>query len=192
MKNRIIPLLMLFFLAFSSFASGQSGQILAGRGIQIFIQGVPPEEKGRIDGPYSVSESGTIRMPLVGEINVSGMSTNAAAAKLEAAYREAGIYTTPTFQISASGKDTVRSDFVTISGFVRATGPKPWTPGLTLYQAVAAAGGANEFGDVKRTLLMRGKSSRSYNLNNLQDRNIVLQADDTIEIPEKSFNPFIR
>jgi hypothetical protein len=63
---------------------------------------------------------------------------------------------------------------------------------LTLYQAVAAAGGANEFGDVKRTLLMRGKSSRSYNLNNLQDRNIVLQADDTIEIPEKSFNPFIR
>jgi len=84
----------------------------------------------------------------------------------------------------------VRNDFVTIGGFVRAAGPKPWTPGLTIYQAVIAAGGANEFGDVKRTLLMRGKLSRTYNLNNLQDRNIELQADDTIEVPEKFLNPF--
>ena len=125
-------------------------------------------------------------MPFLGEVHVAGMTTNAAAAKLEAAYRNAGIYTTPTFQIGATEAGRgVRNDFVTIGGFVRAAGPKPWTPGLTIYQAVIAAGGANEFGDVKRTLLMRGKLSRTYNLNNLQDRNIELQADDTIEIPEK-------
>lgn len=187
MKNRIIALLTFALLLCCSSAFAQ---IVAGRGIEIRIQGVPPEEKGRIDGAYSVSGSGTVRMPLIGEVSIAGMSTNAAAAKLEGAYRSAGIYTTPTFQISASGADAVRQDMVTISGFVRGAGPKPFTPGMTLYQAVAAAGGANEFGDMKRVLLMRGKSSRVYNLNNLQDRNIALQADDTIEVPEKSLNPF--
>jgi protein involved in polysaccharide export with SLBB domain len=75
---------------------------------------------------------------------------------------------------------------VTISGFVRAPGPKTYTPGLTLDQAIAAADGANEFGSMKRVLLMRGKTSREYDLNNLQNRGIVLQADDTIEILEKT------
>jgi protein involved in polysaccharide export with SLBB domain len=188
MKNRITILLAL--LTFALF-SPCFAQIVEGRGIEIRIQGVPPEEKGRIDGGYSVSTSGTVRMPLIeGEVSVAGMSTNAAAAKLEAIYRNAGIYSNATFQISASGADAVRQDMVTVSGFVRAPGPKPYTPGLTLYQAVAAAGGQNEFGNLRRVLLMRGKSSRVYDLNNMQDRNIVLQRDDTIEVPEKSLNPF--
>ena len=98
----------------------------------------------------------------------------------------------PTFQISATSADAIRQDQVTISGFVRGAGPKPFTPGMTLYQAVAAAGGPNEFGDMKRVLLMRGKNSRVYNLNNLQDRNIILQPDDTVEVPEKGIIPFRR
>lgn len=193
MKHRIA--ILLAFLAIAGF--GQCfAQIVAGRGIEIRIQGVPPEEKGRIDGGYAVSSSGTVRMPLIGangssaEISLAGLSTNAAAAKLEALYKNAGIYSSPTFQISATGADAVRQDMVTVSGFVRAPGPKQYTPGLTLYQAVAAAGGQNEFGNLKKVLLMRGKTSRVYDLNNLQDRSIILQADDTIEVPEKSLNPF--
>lgn len=187
MKKYLLPLLLiaLTILSPSAFA-----QIVAGRGIEIRIQGVPIEEKGRIDGAYSVSATGTVRMPLIGEVSISGMSTNAAAAKLEGVYKANGIYTSPTFQISATSADAIRQDQVTISGFVRGAGPKPYTPGMTLYQAVAAAGGANEFGDMKRVLLMRGKTSRVYNLNNLQDRNIVLQPDDTVEVPEKGLNPF--
>lgn len=185
MKHRIA--ILLAFLTLAWFAPCFA-QIVAGRGIEIRIQGVPPEEKGRIDGAYSVSGSGTVRMPLIGEVSVAGMNTNAAAAKLEALYKSAGIYTTPTFQISASGADSVRQDMVTISGFVRGPGPKPFTPGLTLYQAIAAAGGANEFGSMKRVLLMRGKSNRVYNMDNIEDRNVVLQADDTIEVPEKKWN----
>ncbi|MFM2221580.1 MAG: hypothetical protein RLZZ553_1328 [Verrucomicrobiota bacterium] len=182
MKHRIA--ILLAFLTFAWFAPCFA-QIVAGRGIEIRVQGVPPEEKGRIDGAYSVSGAGTVRMPLIGEVSLAGMNTNAAAAKLEGLYKEAGIYTTPTFQISASNTDTIRQDMVTISGFVRAPGPKPYTPGLTLFQAIAAAGGANEFGSMKRVLLMRGKSNRVYNMDVIEDRNVVLQADDTIEVPEK-------
>ena len=193
MKNRIALLLAFLTLAW---LSPCLAQIVAGRGIEIRIMGVPTEEKARIDGGYSVSSTGTIRMPLIGpngssaEVSVAGMTTNSAAAKLEAMYKSAGIYTTPTFQISASGADAVRQDMVTVSGFVRAPGPKPFTPGLTLFQAVAAAGGQNEFGNLKKVLLMRGRTSREYDLNVHENRNIRLQADDTIEVPEKHFNPF--
>jgi protein involved in polysaccharide export with SLBB domain len=189
MKHRIVFLLSFFVLACFSpcFA-----QIVAGRGIEIRIQGVPPEEKGRIDGNYSVSGAGTVRMPLIGpqgssaEVSIAGLSTNAAAAKLEALYKDAGIYSSPTFQITDSQTGgTVRQDMVTISGFVRAPGPKPYTPGLTIFQAIAAAGGATEFGSIKRVLLMRGKSNRVYDMNNLQDRAIVLLPEDTVDIPEK-------
>ena len=187
MKNRIAVLLA--FLTFACF-SPCIAQILAGRGIEIRIQGVPPEEKGRIDGNYSVSGSGTVRMPLIGEVSVAVMSTNAAAAKLEEVYKNAGIYTTPTFQISATSiEGGPRQDMVTVSGFVRTPGPRPFTPGLTLYQALAAAGDINEFGNKKQVLLMRGKSFRVYDMNNLEDRNISLQAEDTIEVKEKSWNP---
>lgn len=193
MKHHIAILLAFLSLAWFSPAVAQ---IVAGRGIEIRIMGVPPEEKGRIDGGYSVSTSGTIRMPLIGpnnasaEVSVAGMSTNAAAAKLEALYRNAGIYTNPTFQISASGADAIRQDMVTVSGFVTGPGPKPFTPGMTLYQAVSAAGGPNPFGNMKNVLLMRGKTYRVYNLDNLQDRSIPLQPDDTIEVKEKSWIPF--
>lgn len=187
MKNRITLLIAFLTLAW---LSPCLAQIVAGRGIEIRIMGVPPEEKGRIDGGYSVSGSGTVRMPLIGEVSVAGMSTNAAAAKLEGAYRSAGIYTTPTFQISASDADSIRQNMVTIGGFVASPGPKPYTQGMTLYKAVAAAGGPNPFGNIRRVILMRGKTSREYDLDVHENRNILLQPDDTIEVPEKGLNPF--
>ncbi len=188
MKNRILLLMMSLLIVC---VNSVQAQIKAGQGIVMRVTGVPAEESARISGPYTVSDAGTVRMALVGEVSIAGMSANAAAAKLEAVYKSSEIYTNPTFQISTSSIDAgVRQDMVTISGFVRMPGAKPLTPGLTLFQAVANGGGATEFGDMKRVMLMRGKTSRVYNLNNMQDRNIPLEANDTIEVPEKSLIPF--
>lgn len=187
MKNRIALLLAFLTLAW---LSPCLAQIVAGRGIEISIRGVPPDEKSRIDGGYTVSSSGSVRMPLIGEVSIAGMSTSAAAAKLEGVYKAAGIYTTPTFNISASGADAIRQDMITVGGFVAAPGAKPYTPGMTLYKAVAAAGGPNPFGNIRRVILMRGKSSREYDLDIHENRNILLQPEDTIEVPEKGINPF--
>ena len=46
-------------------------QIQPGRAIQITISGVPPEEKGRFDPIYPVSESGMINMPLIGLVKAA-------------------------------------------------------------------------------------------------------------------------
>ena len=188
MKNRSLLLMMSLLMILSS---SVQAEIKAGQGIVIRVTGVPAEESARISGPCTVSDAGTVRMALVGEVSIAGMSANAAAAKLEAIYKSNEIYTNPTFQISTTMTDSgVLQEMVTISGFVRAPGAKPMSPGLTLFQAVANGGGATEFGDMKRVMLMRGKISRVYNLNNMQDRNIPLQAGDTIDVPEKSLNPF--
>lgn len=194
MKHHIAILLTMLSLAWFCPAVAE---ILSGRSIEIRIQGVPPDEKGRIDGLYEVSGSGTVRMPLIGpngsgaEVSLAGMSTNAAAAKLEALYKNAGIYTSPTFQINDTAVGAaVRQEMVTISGYVAGPGPKPFTPGMTLFQAVSAAGGPNPFGNMRNVLLMRGKNVRVYDLENFQDRSVPLQPDDTIEVKEKSWNPF--
>jgi hypothetical protein len=39
---------------------------------------------------------------------------------------------------------------------------------------------------MKRVIVMRGKSAKAYDLTNMQDRMVVLQRDDTIEVPDKN------
>lgn len=186
MKNLTVLLFFIASLFVTAFSSAQ--EVLAGRGVEIRLQGVQPEEQNRINGTYFVSNDGKVRMPDVGEVHIAGLQTPAAAAKLDAAYKTAGIYTNPTFQVVATDDgDGPRKDTVTVAGFVRAPGPKPFTPGMTLFQAVAAGGGATEFGSMKRVLLMRGTSAQSYDLEVLQNRTIVLQRDDVIEVPEKTW-----
>lgn len=187
MNKLLLPLILLisYILPFSA-----SAQIVAGRGIQITMHGVAPEEKGRIDGYYAVSSSGTIRLPLLnGDLSIGGLSPSAAAAKIEAAYKNAEIYSTATFQVLTSEADGVRQDIVTITGFVRSPGPKPYNPGMTLITAVAAAGDVNEFGNKKQVLLMRGTGSKLYDLNDANDRSIAIQPNDVIEVKEKSWFP---
>lgn len=160
--------------------------ILAGRAVEIRIQGVPVEEQGRINGTYPVSEEGKVRMPDVGEVQISGLKAHDAAAKLDAAYKKAGVYTNPTFQVIATmdGKG-LRQDVVTMSGFVRNPGQVGFVPGLTIFQAIAAAGGPTEFGSMKRVILMRGKSATTHNLDVIANRNFKLERGDTIEVPNK-------
>jgi protein involved in polysaccharide export with SLBB domain len=187
MKHFVFSLILLCasLLILPSYA-----EIVAGRGIQISIQGVPAEEKARIDGLYAVSPGGTILMPLLNkELSIGGMTPTQAAAKIQNAYKDAEIYSTATFQVLTSTADSVRQDVITVSGFVRAPGPKPFTPGMTLFQAVAAGGGATEFGDMRKVMLMRGNNSKIYNLNDMKDKMVVVQPNDTIDVPEKSWIP---
>jgi protein involved in polysaccharide export with SLBB domain len=60
---------------------------------------------------------------------------------------------------------------------------------MTLFQAVAAGGGATEFGDMRKVMLMRGSNSKIYNLNDMKDKMVVVQPNDTIDVPEKSWIP---
>ncbi len=87
------------------------------------------------------------------------------------------------------------ADQVFVTGFVVKPGALPMTPGLTLTQAVALAGGANAEGSIGRIRLIRGspgKSERTENVFSLHDitrrkiQDVALQANDIIEIPSST------
>lgn len=161
-------------------------QIQPGRAIQITISGVPTDEKSRFDPIYPVSEGGTINMPFIGQVKAAGLRAEQLAASLEAHYKAAGIYTHPTFQVIDSSARKIEEQVVVVGGQVRRTGAVPYNRTMTLYQAIQAAGGATEFGSMKRVKLLRAGKQKQYDLTQLQFMQIPLEPDDTIEVPQKT------
>jgi protein involved in polysaccharide export with SLBB domain len=181
-KSLFVSLLALLCMASSAFS-----QIQAGRAIQITVSGVPAEEKGRFDPVYPVSESGMINMPFIGPVRAAGMSSDGLQSMLESRYKAAGIYRNPTFQVIDNDAKRIVEQMVHVGGFVRGPGPKPYNRNLTLWQAIQAAGGANEFGSMKRVKLTRRGSMKQYDCTKAQFQQIPLEPDDTIEVPQKNW-----
>ena len=177
---------LLLLLALVPMISSAQSTIRAGRAIEIRIQGVPTEEMSRVNNTYPVSEGGFIRMPFIGSVKAAGMSGNALAQSIESRYRSAKIYTNPTIQVITSADDSVEQLVVTIGGFVRAPGPKPFNRGLTLYSAIQAAGGATEFGSMYRVKLIRNGRLRQVDMTKTENKTILVQPNDTVEVPQKN------
>ena len=182
-----IKKLLIGLVASISFLSPICAQIEAGRAVIITIQGVPSDEKGRIDGTYPVSDAGTINMPFINLVHAAGLRNEDLAASLQARYRSAGIYSNPTIQVISNDGDKINQQTLVIGGQVRAPGPKPFTKGLTLYQAVQAAGGATEFGSMKRVKMYRNGKLTTYDLSKSQFMGVLVQPNDTIEVPQKNW-----
>ncbi|MCU0794416.1 MAG: polysaccharide biosynthesis/export family protein [Akkermansiaceae bacterium] len=160
--------------------------ISPGRAIEIRIQGVPNEETARINNTYPVSESGYIRMPFIGNIRAAGLSPNSLAQSIEASYRAAKIYTNPTVQVFATSDETINELVLTVGGQVRRPGPVKYNRGMTLYNAVQAAGGATEFGSMYRVQLIRNGKLTQFDLTETRAKSFQVEPNDTIEVPQKN------
>jgi polysaccharide export outer membrane protein len=163
-------------------------QIEAGNSVQITIMGVPLEEKSKIEGIYPVSESGTVNLPYIGAVRAAGSKPESLALTIQAAYRSAEIFTNPTIQVisNAAGANVVQQ-LVHVGGQVRRTGPVQFQKDLTIYQAVQSAGGATEFGSLKRVKLYRNGKTQTLDLTNPQMMRMPLEPNDTLEVPQKNF-----
>lgn len=181
-KKILSGLLSLIFTSMSLTA-----QIEAGKAINITIANVPEEDKATITNVYPVSEGGTINMPFIGAVRAAGLRDNELAAILQSRYKAAGIYTNPTIQViinMVQGK--INEETVTVGGQVRAPGPVPFAKELTLWGAIQAKGGATEFGSMHRVKLIRNGSERTYDATKAQIKQMPLQRNDTIEVPQKN------
>jgi protein involved in polysaccharide export with SLBB domain len=180
-KKTLVGLFLMIGFSLPLFA-----QIQAGKAIQITISGVPSEEKGRIDGIYPVSDAGFINMPFIDTVRAAGLRNEDLAVALQSRYKSLGIYTNPTIQVISNRDNSINEQTVYLGGQVRAPGPKAFTKGLTLYQAIQAAGGATEFGSMKRVKLFRGSRQTTYDLTKSQFMSIPVQPNDTVEVPQKN------
>jgi polysaccharide export outer membrane protein len=182
LKKLLFALFALIVVSMSSTA-----QIQAGKSINITISGVPEQDKATITNVYPVSESGMINMPFIGQVRAAGMRNEDLALSLQSQYKSAGIYTNPTIQVIADMRG-IRPDeeTVTVGGQVRRPGPVPYAKELTLYNAIQAAGGPTEFGSMGRVTLFRNGSQKTYDVTKAQFKQIPLQRNDTIEVPQKN------
>jgi polysaccharide export outer membrane protein len=102
-----------------------------------------PDDKVRIltfgedalSGEFTVSGTGTIALPLIGEVKAEGLNTTELQAKIESAYRE-GYLKDPKISVEVI---TFRPYY--ILGEVTRPGEYPYTNGLTALNAVATANG---------------------------------------------------
>ena len=131
----------------------QDAALRPGDSIEIRLGGVPPNEVTQITGSYVVDNQGNVNLAYINKVSIGGKTAGQAADAIEAAYKNAQIFTNPTITITTQAVGR----FVNVGGEVKAPSRVPYTPDLTLMSAINAAGGMTEFADSKKVRLIRGK-----------------------------------
>lgn len=98
---------------------------------------------------YKVDDSGSISFPLVGAVEVRGVTTQMAAARIAAALAN-GYMRNPDVAVEI---DTYRPYF--IEGAVKTGGQFAYVYGMTVRAAIATAGGFNETADRSKATIYR-------------------------------------
>lgn len=143
-----------------------------------------------------VRPDGRISVPLVGDVVVAGRTPDQVAAdikgKLSAYVREPQVSIILTELRSHEYLSRVR-----VTGAVRTPVSVPYRPGMTVLDAVLAAGGVTEFASADNTKLFRRNKSETLEtlpikLDRLMkkgdlENNLALQPGDIVTVPERAF-----
>lgn len=155
------------FFAFLLLIATSSGQLLAqsiatmrpGDTFEMRLGGVPVELAQEFNAPtYSVSQEGTVNVPLVGEMRVAGLTPTQVEKLIQSKLVAEKLFTHPSVNITPS----VNSRVVTVGGAVRAPQRLAWSPDLTLRSAVDLAGGLSEWGTLKGLRIVRNGQQTLY------------------------------
>ena len=142
--------------------------------IRITVFGEPS-----LTGEYFVSSSGKVSLPLAGEVQAAGLTLRDFHDHVVKALQD-GYLKDPKVSLEVL---TFRPFY--ILGEVSKPGQYPYTSGLTVFNAVATAGGFTYRANTRKVLIKRASESA--------EREVPLSADttiapgDTIRIPERFF-----
>lgn len=134
----------------------------------------------QMTGEYGVDESGVIAVPLAGPVAVAGRTPVEAAAAIAAILTTTGMYRDPRVTVEVL---TFRPFY--ILGEVGRSGEYPYRPGMSLFAAVATAGGYTYRADKGKVFIRKAneQAEREYDINS----DIAIMPGDVIRIPEKYF-----
>jgi polysaccharide export outer membrane protein len=198
----IAILLMLLSACASTSGSTQAPKIdPAAQAVGAYRIGVDDEVKVAVwqnpglDVSVPVRPDGKISVPLVGDVDAGGRTPEEVAAeikeKLATYVRDPQVTVILTQLRSHEYLSRVR-----VTGAVRQAVSVPYRQGMTVLDAVLAAGGTNEFAAADRTELYRkeGEGTRAYavRLDQILQKgelttNYPVQPGDVITVPERTF-----
>lgn len=136
-----------------------------------------------------LSPNGSISMPLIGAVKLSGLTTDQAAAAITAKLKD-GYLVNPQVSVTIEGR--VRRA-VTVLGQVQNPGvfEIPADRKLTLVEAIGMAGGATRISNTKKITLKRsGGKVQTVNLKDItagKTADITLRDGDVLDVPESIF-----
>lgn len=192
-----MKLILLLTLMIASFAQAK---IIKGDTLTIMIKGVLQEEQVQINGAYQVSPANKVFLPYLTNTPIStiGLTTTSLARRIEAAYRNAQIYTTPTISVQslyeqneeAKKRDKKTTDeiqkYLTVSGQVGRPGPQLYRPGLRLIDVVSQAS-PSTFAAQNRVELLRNGKIYKYDMRVSADMVQKVYVNDKITLKEKNW-----
>ena len=181
--NRIVSLCV-FSLLFV-FAGPAPAQIRANEALDIMITGVPDADRVDISRTYPVSEKGLINLPHIGIVKAAGLDSMTLAKRIQDSYRKAEIFANPTVNVTVIGDPRLGNKTVVVGGSVVRPGAVQFRKGLTLWQAIQAAGGDNPFGAIRRVEVHRGKTIRKFDLRDDASKRVTIEENDSIRVPPK-------
>lgn len=187
MKSRRPALVAILLLLFPLHGRAQEAAVLKPSDPVTIELKVPAEDAQNITSVYSVSETGTLKMPyLEKEIVAKGLSISQLARRIEAAYKAAGIYSAPSINVHLVNPPGLAHS-VTVGGEVKSGGAEvPLRDGMHLYTAITTAGGFTEFADRRKVKLIRSQKANFYDMRDIKadgSNNPVLKDGDLIHVP---------
>ncbi|MFW6152162.1 MAG: polysaccharide biosynthesis/export family protein [Verrucomicrobiota bacterium] len=147
----------------------------SGARVMIYLRAIPEPEDLR----DVIGENGNVNLPHIGKVNIGGMTASRAESFIEKKYIEDGIYNNITVIL------VVREYEYFVQGEVQRPGKYPLTGETTLSQAVAEAGGATDFGNLKRVDILRGREMLRFNLKRIEagrQKNPIIEPGDVIKV----------
>jgi len=141
---------------------------------------------GPIEKQYEdiIDEQGNLNFTYIGEVMAAGKTGTQLEREIERLYLDNKIYKQLSVNI------VVPTKFYFIRGNVRGPNRYPLIGRVTLMQAIAAAGGFNEFANPKKIILTRGDTTEEINFNDIQKnpaRDRELLSGDSIYVPRSIF-----
>lgn len=150
--------------------------------VQVFVWKEPD-----LTREATVRLDGRITMPLVGDVEASGRTSQELSKDLAGRFQK--MIENPVVTVSLTHANSSR--FFVI-GLVSQPGGFPLTGHVTVLQALALAGGFKDYAKTDKILIIRGgpgaAKATPFNYKKIEDgsdlaQNLVLQADDTILVP---------
>ena len=136
-----------------------------------------------MSGQLVVRPDGKITMPLIRDVDASGLSPEQLAAKITTALSQ--FINNPQVLVQVLA---VRSKRYLISGEINRPGAYPLAVPTTVFEALSMAGGFREFANKKKITIVRGSQRLRFNYNEVVKgknlgQNVQLENGDKIIVP---------
>jgi len=136
-----------------------------------------------LSGPVAVRPDGKISMPLIGDLQASGLTPEKLAEAIRGGLTK--FVTEPEVMVQVA---SVNSKKYFLSGEVQRPGSYPLVVPTTIAEALAISGGFRDYADTKNILIMRGPKRYKFNYRDFikgknPTQNILLESGDHIVVP---------